>query len=187
MSQRVSACSASCEFAPVYLPRSLRVSCGRQRGVVLPIVIILMVILAVLAMSGMGDTALQERMSGNLRDRETAFQAAESALRLGEAWAQDNRAAAAAHTPMSGSEAAQWDGQPPQPTDFVVRGVELYDNEAAISLFDRPWVYVGPPQLLRVNPGELPPEFRELYPVISRAFGATNDTIVILRSTFEPL
>lgn len=155
-----------------------------QRGVVLPIVMILMVILGVLAVSGMDDTAMQERMSGNLRDREIAFQAAESALREGETWVQANRVTAAANTELAGTEAAQWNGAAPTPSGTRTN---LYAADDVISLSADPVYYVGPPQLLRVNPGETPPEFREIFPVIARGQGATDTSIVILRSTFEPL
>ena len=51
----------------------MRAAGRQQAGVVLPVVLILLVILGVLATSGMDDTAMQERMAGNLRDREIAF------------------------------------------------------------------------------------------------------------------
>lgn len=159
-------------------------SVRRQSGVVLPIVMILMVILGVLAVSGMDDTAMQERMAGNLRDREVAFQAAESALRMGEGWIQANRSIAEANIEVSGAEAAMWNGVSPAPSGIRTG---LYGGDDRISLAADPVYYVGPPQLLRVNPGETPPQFRQIFPVVSRALGATDTTIVILRSTFEPL
>ncbi|EAQ95820.2 pilus assembly PilX family protein [Congregibacter litoralis] len=156
----------------------------RQRGIVLPVVIILMVVMSILAISGMDDTAMQERMAGNLRDRDIAFQGAESALREGEAWLQANAAAAAVNANISGVQAADWNGVAPAPTNTLSG---LYASGSIVSLAADPAFYVGPPELLRVNPGETPPEFREVFPVISRSLGATNATVVILRSTFEPL
>lgn len=153
-----------------------------QRGVVLPIVMILMVILGVLAVSGMDDTAMQERMAGNMRDREIAFQAAESALRAGEEWLQSNRDSVKLDA-LVGEQARDWDG-----SKRSGKRTGLYSSDDIISLSDDPPVfYVGPPQLLRTNPGETPPEFREIFPVIARGQGATDTSVVILRSTFEPL
>lgn len=157
---------------------------GSQRGVVLPVVMLLMVIIGVLAVSGMDDTAMQERMAGNLRDREIAFQAAESALREGEAWLQANAASVSANPALTGQEAAAWDGATPAPSGTLTT---LYDAGDIIELATDPVYYAGPPRLLRVNPGEIPPEFRELYPVTARSLGATDTALVILRSTFEPL
>lgn len=156
----------------------------RQSGVVLPIVMILMVILGVLAVSGMDDTAMQERMAGNLRDREVAFQAAESALRMGEGLIQANRSIAEGNLDVSGAEAAVWDGVTPEPSGTRTG---LYGGDDRIRLALDPVYYVGPPLLLRINPGETPPQFRQIFPVMSRALGATDSTVVILRSTFEPL
>lgn len=155
-----------------------------QHGVVLPTVMILMVIMVVLGISGMNDTAMQERMSGNLRNRDIAFQAAESGLREGEAWLQANVATAATNARISGLAAQDWDGAAPAPSG-VLAG--LYAGDPVINLAAPPAFYVGPPELLRVNPGETPPEFREIFPVISRSLGANANTLVILRSTFEPL
>lgn len=168
---------------PVVLPAAPG-ACRHQSGVVLPIVMILMVILGMLAVSGMDNTALQERMAGNLRDRDVAFQAAEAALRVGEGWIQANRSIAEANTEISGMEAAAWDGATPAPSGTRTG---LYSNGDRIGLAADPVYYVGPPQLLRVNPGETPPKFRQIFPVVSRALGATDTTVVILRSTFEPL
>ena len=46
--------------------------------------LIFMVVLTLLALAAMRTTTLEERMSGNARDRDLAFQSAEAALRAGE-------------------------------------------------------------------------------------------------------
>lgn len=164
-----------------------------QQGVVLPIVLILMVIMALLSLSGMNDTALQERMAGNLRDREIAFQGAEAALRDGEVWLQGNSATAAANEAMpllaDGTYAwdiTEWNGSQ---AGFGPSGtvVGLYGAGDIVDFAADPMYYVGPPQLLRSNPGEVPPTFRELYPVYARSVGGTDTAVVILRTIFEPL
>lgn len=164
----------------------------RERGVALPVVMILMVVMALLSLSGMNDTALQERMAGNLRDREIAFQGAEAALRDGELWLQGNSATAAANTPMplradvGGWDVTQWDGSQGGfgPSGTVIG---LYTGADIVSFAADPMYYVGPPQLLRSNPGEVPPQFRELFPVYARSVGGTDTAVVVLRSIFEPL
>lgn len=155
-----------------------------QRGVVLPTIMVLMVIMVVLGLSGMNDTAMQERMSGNLRNRDIAFQAAESALREGEAWLQANAATVGANARISGLAGQNWDGAAPAPSGVLAN---LYAGDPIINLAADPVYYVGPPELVRTNPGETPPEFREIYPVLARSLGANANTLVILRSTFEPL
>lgn len=54
---------------------------SRQSGMVLMISLIFLVLLTLLAVSGMQGTILQERMAGNTRDRMIALEAAETALR----------------------------------------------------------------------------------------------------------
>lgn len=64
----------------IFLRRDQRL----QNGFVLITALIFLVILAVLGISSMQASTLQERMAGNLRDRNIALQAAELALRDAE-------------------------------------------------------------------------------------------------------
>ena len=62
-----------------------RVSFPRQqRGVVLIIGLIMLLLLTVIGMAAVRGTGIQEQMAGNMRDHNLAFQAAEAALRSGE-------------------------------------------------------------------------------------------------------
>lgn len=56
----------------------------RQNGFVLFITLVFLVILTILGLSSMQGATLEERLSGNLRDRNIAMQAAELALRDAE-------------------------------------------------------------------------------------------------------
>lgn len=56
----------------------------RQRGAVLVVSLIILVVITVIAAGSMRGTILEEKMAGNSRDRNLAFQAAESAVREGE-------------------------------------------------------------------------------------------------------
>jgi len=58
---------------------------GSQRGAVLIVALVLLLVLTVLGAAGVQNTSMEERMAGNYRDRFSAFQAAEAALRAGEA------------------------------------------------------------------------------------------------------
>lgn len=57
---------------------------NRQSGAVLVVSLILLFVLTILAVSMSQTTRLQERMAGNVRDADLAFQAAEAGLRDGE-------------------------------------------------------------------------------------------------------
>ncbi len=55
----------------------------KQGGIALVVALVLLVAVTLLGLAGIRGTTLQEKMAGNYFDRETAFQAAEAALRLG--------------------------------------------------------------------------------------------------------
>ncbi len=56
----------------------------RQQGISLVIVLILLIVMSVLGVAVLRSSAMQERMTANLRDRNLAFQAAETALRVAQ-------------------------------------------------------------------------------------------------------
>lgn len=55
-----------------------------QRGAVLIVGLVMVLLITIVGLSAIRGTGLQESMAGNMRDRNLAFQAAESALRIGE-------------------------------------------------------------------------------------------------------
>jgi len=57
---------------------------GRQRGVVLVVSLMMLLVLTLIGLAATRGTALEERMVANQNDREVAFEAAEAALRYGE-------------------------------------------------------------------------------------------------------
>jgi len=59
---------------------------NKQSGAVLFISLILLLIMTILGVTGMQTTILEEKMAGNFRNTNQAFQSAEAALRDSEAW-----------------------------------------------------------------------------------------------------
>ena len=57
---------------------------NNQRGAILIIALIMLLLLTIIGLSSMRGTSLQESMAGNMRDGSLALQAAEAALRQGE-------------------------------------------------------------------------------------------------------
>jgi type IV pilus assembly protein PilX len=58
---------------------------NKESGVVLVVSLIMLMLITLIGVSAMQNTGLEEKMAGNLRDRNMAFQAAEAALRDAEA------------------------------------------------------------------------------------------------------
>ncbi|MCW8917795.1 MAG: PilX N-terminal domain-containing pilus assembly protein [Gammaproteobacteria bacterium] len=86
-----------------------------QQGAALIISMLLLTVLTLLSISAMNSAALQERMSGHLRDSQLAFESADAALRDREQWL-DNQP------------------QPPPPCASVAVGCELFDPAALDAL-----------------------------------------------------
>jgi len=59
---------------------------SRQNGAILITALVILVVLTILGLSGMNNSILEQRMAGNTRQAQIAFEAAESALRAGEVW-----------------------------------------------------------------------------------------------------
>lgn len=66
-------------------------SSRRQEGVALVVVLLMLMVVTLLGLASMRGAILQERMAGATIGRSMAFQAAEAALRQGEAVAADER------------------------------------------------------------------------------------------------
>ena len=58
----------------------------RQGGAILITALLILLLLTIFGISTMDTNILEEKMAGNMRDRNNAFQAAESALRSAEQW-----------------------------------------------------------------------------------------------------
>ncbi len=57
---------------------------NRQRGVALVAAMVFLLLLTIIGVTAMTTTSLEEKMAGNTQDKNVAFQAAESALRVAE-------------------------------------------------------------------------------------------------------
>jgi type IV pilus assembly protein PilX len=143
----------------------------RQGGAVLVVGLIILVILTLLGVQAMRSNVLQERMAGNMRERNLAFQAAESALRLGEA----NGPFDSANADLAG-DLANWDGTGASGV------VAAFDDSVSAN----PQFHVGPPQAIRIG-ASLPPKFRYLYPTTARGVGRQDTSVVVVQSIYEPV
>lgn len=57
---------------------------NKQRGAVLLVALVLLLILTIIGLTSMRGTSLQENMAGNFRESSLSFQASEAGLRAGE-------------------------------------------------------------------------------------------------------
>ena len=82
--------------------RQIRSAPGGQRGVALVTSLLLLVIITILALSMFRSFGTQERIAGNLREKERALHAAESAQQYAEWWLLQGNNAAIGAIPCAG-------------------------------------------------------------------------------------
>lgn len=136
-----------------------------QRGVTLIIALIFLAILALLGVTVAQTAQLEERMAGNTRDRDLAFQATEAALTWGSNCGLS--AAAPLITPSNANDAVYWNAYnwagatQLSGADITVNGLAAY------------------PQVVVERRGTT-----NNYRITSRGVGATNNTVVILQAEY---
>ena len=91
-------------------------SARRQTGVSLVIVLVLLLVMSVLGIAILRSSAMQERMSANMRDRSLALQTTEAALRV----AQDE---VLGGVPVAGNADMTWDNWDPDANSCTNRGL----------------------------------------------------------------
>lgn len=146
----------------------------RQRGAALIISLIFLLLMTLIGVSSMQSTTLQERMAGNTRDRNLAFQAAEAGLRAGEEWlgTAANRVTADDAALLGNPES--WDGTGEHGSAAVEH-----------ALADSPVFYVEPSTQVVYGISVTSMTVEDYYPVTSRAVGGTDTTVVILQTMFK--
>jgi len=146
-----------------------------QRGATLLVVLVFLMVLAMLGVATVQSNILQEKMSGNTRDRELAFEAAEAAIR--DAGAN-----------IISLRAGPWAG---------AGGLYTYNaNYANDSIYwntTSNWATYRNPSTT-IAKVSTQPQYRiekkpdiggvEYYRVTARGFGADSTTIVILQAEF---
>ena len=102
-----------------FLSRRPRSAPRAQRGIALAVVLILLVVITLLALASMRGTVLEQRMSASVADRGLAFQAAEAALREGEAKAAENPHSKAGFPADGSCGTDEWQGYCGRPNPKV--------------------------------------------------------------------
>ena len=178
----------------------------RQKGVVLVIGLVFLLIMTIIGVSAIRSTTLDEKIAGNARDRSLAFQAAEAALRDAERDIWNSRPSHARHihglthftTDCGDSTAADTDdglcyngpGGYPNPVWSIEDMAQppsvpygRFTGESAI-----PDVAAQPRYLIegfkQTLPGNLGGSF--YYRITVRAQGARPETVVMLQTFFKP-
>lgn len=164
----------------------------RQQGSTLIICLVFLLILTMIGISSIQSSTLQEQMAGSARDYNSAFQAAEFALRAGEGYLQSPTLGA--FTGASGrfticsdpaSTAAgcvipSWSNK--SSTGWVRQsGVENVNSQPQYIIEKYPVVVDANAPL----DADVPPVQIEMYRVTARGFGVSENSMAVLQTTYR--
>jgi type IV pilus assembly protein PilX len=182
-------------------PALLQGSAASQSGVVLVISLIMLLLLTVIGSTAMQTTSLEEKMAGNLRDKDLAFQAAESALRAAENNLLTYLNSLPLTVPLTPNATFTGGFYPSNPTislaDSAISAGSFWTaNPVAPSTVTtlgnginaHPPVYIIQKlPAFCLSPCAIPPVTLTPYKITVRATGASTNTVVILQSIYTLL
>lgn len=168
----------------------------QQQGAALVVSLLMLLVMTIIGLVGVQVTSLEEKMAGNMRDRNLAFQAAESAVRAGEAYLT------AATLPtfdctngLYKADDVNCDGTKDLTTK--VWAAVAWDTAAVVSYSDGAKladVYAYPAYIIEELPpvpeagGSLEagvPTERSFYRVTARGTGGTQNAVVMVQSIYK--
>lgn len=164
-----------------------------QRGVTLIVGLMIVLLMGVLSLAAIRGSGLQESMAGNMRDRNLAFQSAESALRDGEGVIMAPGALPAFNGTNGRHQMRSGANSPSRMSDANWADTNLI----ATTTLGLTGVYAQPVYILEELPADIGKEasasgsgidadslYLETIPyrVTVRAVGQTNDSVVKLQS-----
>jgi type IV pilus assembly protein PilX len=149
--------------------RSAQARRRAQQGVTLIITLVMLVVITLITISSMRSTTMNERMAGNARDRQRAFQAAEAAVRSCLSQLDANTYTGTKSSPAAAGSTPVWEVDSnwtdTTSTAVSVTGLTLNAN----------------PRCLVETLGAL-----GSYRVTGRAVGLSADTVIMLQATYSP-
>jgi len=163
-----------------------------QRGSALLVSLIILLVMTMLGVQAMSTTTLEERMSGNYRDNELAFEAAEAALRAGEAWLDTH---ITPPDPTTDGSSKVWEyGEVKYTDDAWLKTNGITPNPAinfSSGLLASQPTYVIEEQQRLSDDEELGSNAQEprryFYRVVARGVGGSANSVVVLQTTYARL
>jgi type IV pilus assembly protein PilX len=182
----------------------------KQQGVTLVIGLIFLILLTLLGIAATQTNIMQEKMASNLRDRETAFEAAEAALRDAETDLMSGRISGATGFISGCNTSGTYKGQClPSSTDIPIwlsvdwgdtgtlspslsyaigygamTGATVSVGLASVSTIPR-YIIEVLPNLRNVELGVDNTERKYQYRITARGYGANPNTVVTLQSLYR--
>lgn len=172
----------------------------REEGAVLVVGLVMVLLISIISVSAIRGSNLQESMAGNMRERNLAFQASESALRVGEALVSDQ-----VSRPLMTNSQGMYNDTYTTPTTSVLTFTEANWKDAAkvkVTALSLEYVLREPTYIVEQldpdigmgaamegsaidlegmqNTGDITP-----YRVTARGFGASEYSVKTLQTTYN--
>lgn len=174
----------------MHTTRSMRGQHWRQAGAVLITGLIFLVMLTLIAIAAMQSTTLEERMAGNARSRDLAFQGAEAAVRAAEVVLSGaslpafNGSKAGYYAQLANGASADywknthdWAGQS---VAYVGTLTGVKEARFVVEALPASWGSGGDDSLVAK-----PLSGGEIFRITARGIGADGTSTVILQTTFR--
>lgn len=161
----------------------------KEKGAALITGLLFMVVLTLISVAAIRTSTLEEKMSGNTKDREMAFQAAEAALKDGELFLEQN---ALALPSFNGSNGLYHYANAPAPDPLTWTGwaasgrayggtINGVSSQPLYIIEQMASVPSDPTGSVQFGPSSSTNMFR----VIARGVGGTSAAVVVLQSNYR--
>lgn len=173
-----------------YMPTGVGSTHGAQRGSVLIISLMMMVLMTLLSVTAMRTTVVEQKMAGNQRDMTIALQSAEGALRNAEAYVESLAAITAFNGGVVGLYTAEDLIDPLDSTTWTSANSRAYDGEmtdaSTVPRYIIELVKEGEGESLTIsNYGESTgDESVHTFRITARATGKTSNSYVYLQEHY---
>lgn len=159
-----------------------RASVHAQSGAALIVALIFLVILTLLGITAATVTGLEERMAGNTRDRDLAFESAEAAMRDGEARLRYAafRTAAKVLDCTSANDAAYWNAYNWNSASAPTQTLNQVAQQAKIVVQCR----LNPCPSPFPNPAPACPSTATTFRITTWGVGSSTNAVVILQAEY---
>ena len=161
-----------------------------QRGSVLVVALIFLLLLSIVGLGAMQSSTLQERMAGNSRDMNTAFQAAEAALREAETYLTSVTLGTFTSTGTDGRYACTAGTECiPDWADSSSTGWKAKTGTALNSVHKTPEYVIRRLPPIADPSGSLvsdqPASTLEIYEITARGFGTSGESAAVVRTLYR--
>jgi type IV pilus assembly protein PilX len=143
---------------------------NQQQGVVLVLALVILVLVTLVGLSTIRTTTMEEKMAGNSRDRDKAFQAAEAAVQHCLGLVDAGAYTATTLTPTAAGVTPHWESA----------ANWANANSLAVALSDPAAKLAQEPRCMVETLGGA-----GSYRVTGRAVGASAETVVMLQATYS--